>query len=394
MKTVLLFRTSFSPQNRFEYKAMFDFAGQHDWQIRTVEYMNAAVSRHWKDNPAPQPKVRELLALWKPDGCLVECGGSSSEPWLGEFGDVPTVYLDRPLIRNNPKVVCVSSDADAIAAAAAKELLSLGIDDFAYASWCNPVPWNEDRGNAFADLIRQHGKRLTSFTVPQQESVGSNLDDLIPVLQALPKPCGVFAANDESAAAVILSCCKIGIAIPDEIAVIGVDNDEEICENLPVTLSSIEQDMADTGLLAARLLERMMSPDGTPVKSLHYGIKRIVRRASANGLRNLDRRVAAAIEFIRTNVCKQITPADVAEKMSCSIRHAHRLFMGVRRHTILDEIHLRRIDVAKEQLQAHILSFESIAELCGYASLTDFGRVFKRYTGLTPRNWQKQQCKR
>ena len=114
MKTVLLFRTSFSPQNRFEYRAMFDFAGQHDWQIRTVEYMNAAVSRHWKDNPAPQPKVRELLALWKPDGCLVECGGSSSEPWLGEFGDVPTVYLDRPLIKNNPKVVCDRQDQYAL----------------------------------------------------------------------------------------------------------------------------------------------------------------------------------------------------------------------------------------------------------------------------------------
>ena len=394
MKTVLLFRTSFSPQNRFEYKAMFDFASHHDWQIRTVEYMNAAVSRHWKDNPAPQPKVRELLALWKPDGCLVECGGSSSEPWQDEFGDIPAVYLDRPLIKNNPKIVCVSSDAKAIATAAAKELLSLDIDNFAYARHFNPQPWDLDREKAFAALIRQHGKRITSFTIPQQESVGNEVKELVPVLQALPKPCGIFAANDETAAAVITTCCKLGIAIPDEVAVIGVDNDEEICENLPVTLSSIEQDMADTGLLAAQLLERMMSPDGTPVKSLHYGIKRIVRRASANGLRNLDCRVAAAIEFIRTNACKQITPADVAEKMSCSIRHAHRLFPSIRRHSILDEIHLRRIDVAKEQLQAHVLSFESIAELCGYASLTDFGRVFKRYTGLTPRNWQKQQCKR
>ena len=394
MKTVLLFRTSFSPQNKFEYKAMFDFASHHDWQIRTVEYMNAAVSRHWKNNPAPQPKVRELLALWKPDGCLVECGGSSSEPWQDEFGDIPAVYLDRPLIKNNPKIVCVSSDAKAIAIAAAKELLSLDIDNFAYARHFNPQPWDLDREKAFAALIRQHGKRITSFTIPQQESVGNEVKELVPVLQALPKPCGIFAANDETAAAVITTCCKLGIAIPDEVAVIGVDNDEEICENLPVTLSSIEQDMADTGLLAAQLLERMMSPDGTPVKSLHYGIKRIVRRASANGLRNLDCRVAAAIEFIRTNACKQITPADVAEKMSCSLRHAHRLFPSIRRHSILDEIHLRRIDVAKEQLQAHVLSFESIAELCGYASLTDFGRVFKRYTGLTPRNWQKQQCKR
>ncbi len=389
MKTVLLFRTSFSPQNRFEYKAMFDFATQRNWQIRTVEYMNAAVSRHWKDNPAPRPKVRELLALWKPDGCLVECGGSSGEPWQDEFKGVPTVYMDRPMQRNNPKAICISSDANAIATAAAKELLSLNINDYAYARWCDPFPWNLERERVFSSLIKQHGKRYTSFTVPQQETVGGNFDEILPVLQTLSKPCGIFAANDEAAAAVIMACTKLGIAIPDEVAVLGVDNNEEICEHLPVTLSSIEQDMSDSGLLAAQLLERMMSPDGEPVKSLHYGVKRIVRRASANGLRNLDHRVATAIEYVRSNACKRITPTLVAERMGCSLRQAHRLFFAARHHTILDEIHLRRIDVAKEQLMARVLPVESIAELCGYASLTDFGRVFKRYTGSTPREWRK-----
>lgn len=75
--------------------------------------------------------------------------------------------------------------------------------------------------------------------------------------------------------------------------------------------------------------------------------------------------------------------------MGCSERHANHLFTGIRRHTILDEIHLRRIDVAKEQIEARINSVGTIAGLCGYASPTDFSRVFKRYTGTTPRAWRE-----
>lgn len=143
--------------------------------------------------------------------------------------------------------------------------------------------------------------------------------------------------------------------------------------------------------IAAELLDQAMSGKATPVKSRNFGVKRIVRRASANGTRNIDKRVTAAIEFVRKNFCRRITPRDVAKQMGCSMRHAHRIFLDARRHSILDEIHLRRIELAKEQLRARVVSIESIAEQCGYASSTDFGRVFKRYTSLTPRDWRYKE---
>ena len=181
----------------------------------------------------------------------------------------------------------------------------------------------------------------------------------------------------------------MGVSVPDEIAVVSVDNDEDICESLPVTLTSIEQDSLNEGLIAAELLDQIMS--GKTVKSRNFGVKRIVRRASANGTRNIDKRVTAAIEFIRKNFSRHITPRDVAKQMDYSMRHAHRIFLDVRRHSILDEIHMRRIELAKEQLRARVASIESIAEQCGYASSTDFGRVFKRYTSLTPRDWRYKE---
>ena len=83
-------------------------------------------------------------------------------------------------------------------------------------------------------------------------------------------------------------------------------------------------------------------------------------------------------------------PADVVREMGCSERLANLRFSEAVRHTILDEIHLRRIESAKEQLVAKALPIATIAELCGYSSPTDFGRVFRRYTGQTPRAWKRQ----
>jgi len=394
MKTILLFRTSASRTNRFDYKSAYDFAARHDWRVQIVEYINAAVSRWWQDAPAPRPDVKALLALWKPDGCIVECGGIPYEPWLDEFKGVPTVYLDRPLLRDDPNAVCVASDPEAVASAAAKELLSLGLNDFAYAKWYAPLPWSEERGKLFADIVRRHGKRCGVFTVDKQLSLGGDIRELAATLRQLPKPCGVFAANDETAAAIIIACCKAGIDVPNDVAVVGVDNDVEICESLPVTLTSIEQDFTDTGRLAAELLERMMTHGDADIGSRTFGVRRLVRRASAIGVRNVDKRIAAAIEFVRKEFYKPLVPADVAAKMGCSMRHAHRMFLNARKHTILDEIHLRRIETAKEQLLARASSVESIAELCGYASSTDFSRVFRRYVGLSPKEWQKRQCTR
>ena len=390
MKTILFFRTAFHPHNRFKSKALLDFADRHDWKLQIVEYMNAAVQRHWENNPAPRPDVKGLIELWKPDGCIVQCGGMPEEPWQDEFKGIPTVYMDRPQPKNDPKAVCVTSDAEAIAKIAAKELLSLGFDNYAYAKWHRPLPWSEERGRMFLSIIGLHGKRCSTFTVPRQTSIGSDIAGLTKTLQEMRKPCGIFAANDETAAAIIMACTKADIKIPDEIAVVSVDNDEDICESLPVTLTSIEQDSMNEGLVAAELLDQAMSGKETPVKSRYFGVKRIVRRASANGTRNIDKRVTAAIEFIRKDFCRHITPRDVAGQMGCSMRHAHRLFLDARRHSILDEIHMRRIELAKEQLRARVVSIESIAEQCGYASPTDFGRVFKRYTSLTPRDWRRQ----
>ena len=132
MKTVLLFRTSYWMHNNGQsYRQILDFAAARGWRLQCIEYINATTSALWQDAPAPQPKVRELIRIWKPDGCIVEAGGVPDEPWQAEFGDVPVVYIDRPTRRLARNEACLMSDDKALAKTAAKELLRLQHISFA-----------------------------------------------------------------------------------------------------------------------------------------------------------------------------------------------------------------------------------------------------------------------
>ena len=392
MKTILLFRTSFSPRNRLEYQTLFEFASRNSWRIQSIEYMNAAVSLYWKDNPAPRPDVRGIIELWNPDGCIVECGGIPDEPWIHEFSGIPVVFLDRPSARSikSDRSTVISSDSAAIANMAAKELLSLGFDNFAYAEANNNLPWNVERGQYFCRTIRKHGKRVQSFTVPATQTPSGRPESLAGTLHSLPRPCGIFAANDATAATLINECNRIRIDIPGDMAVISVDNDVEICEHLPVTLTSIEQDFTNLGLVAAKALNDIMSSKPVPA-TISFGVKRVVHRLSTLSAVRMDRRVAVASEFIRSHFAQGIVPADIAKTMNICERQANRLFKKWRGHSLLDELHLQRLANAKDLLGNPKNQISTVAEVCGYSSASDFGRVFKRYFGITPRAWQRQR---
>ena len=376
---------------RSTYDYLYSYARAHDWQVHTVDYMNAAVSRHWQNNAAPVPDIEGILSFWNPDGCIVECGGIPHEPWTHHFKNVPVVHLDRPQPENDPGAVCVSDNPGEVASVAAKELLSLNLDEYAFVAFNNPLPWSEERGKWFKRYVHQHGKRCHMFRMPEANSSGESFESVAEFLRSLPKPCGLFAANDEVAGSIVTTCDRIGIQIPNDVAVVGVDNDVEICENLPVTLTSIEIDTVSAIGKAVDILGEMLSSRNWKPHGAKFTVKRIVRRASTNRLANLDRRIAAAMEYIRVNACRKIRCEDVIKAMGCSERLASILFRKFTNRTILDSIHLCRIEGAKEHLLANARSIESIANLCGYDSPSDFSRVFKRYTGLTPRDWQRRE---
>ena len=390
MKNILLFRSSFCRSNRLEHEGVFRYAREHGWRVQTIEYMNAAVNRYRTRRNDPPSGIASLLRLWRPDGCIVECGIAPDVLHKRDVRKTPAVFLDRDPDTIEHGAVCVYSDSDDIAATAAKELLRLGVENFAYIGWPDALSWSEGRGRVFASVIRGHGKNVRLFRLPKTDSPESDLGRLSGFLSSLRKPCGLFTANDVLAKQAAAACEMAGISIPDDMPIVGVDNDEDICEHLPVTLTSIELDFMGAGTKAAELLDLMMSGKAARASSAMFGVNRIVHRKSATGFRHLDKRMCDALEFIRLHSCERISSSDVAKEMRCSRRYADMRFRDTLGITILDTIHGERIGTAKERLRLG-KTIDDVSKSCGYASAADFRRVFKRYAGIPPLKWLKSR---
>ena len=390
MKTILFFRSSFCRSNLLEHEGVFRYAREHGWRVHTIEYMNAAVNRFREQKSDPASDVASLLRMWRPDGCIVECGIAPDVLHKKDFGRTQVVFLDRDPDTIEHDAVCVYSDSDDIATVAAKELLRLDIENFAYIGWPDALSWSIGRGKVFASIIRRHGKNVRLFRLPKTDNPESDMERLSNLLSSLRKPCGLFTANDVLAKQVSTACEMAGISISDDMPIVSVDNDEDICEHVPVTLTSIELDFMGAGTKAAELLDLMMSGKTGRTASAMFGVNRIVRRKSATGFRHLDKRMCDALEFIRIHSSERISPSDVAKTMHCSRRYADMRFREALGSTMLDEIHSQRIGAAKERLRLGEM-IDDVAKRCGYTSATDFRRVFKRYTGISPLKWLKSQ---
>ena len=311
------------------------------------------------------------------DGCIFVGVG-----WDGLWGrirkyKIPTVFLDHRRSRRNE--ICITDDSESVAQIAAQELMSLGFKDFAYVPWpeSGEWDWSDIREKAFSRAIRRGGGRC-------HRCVRGRLSGW---LAALPKPCGIFAANDFVAGKVISVCEGLGLNVPDEIAVLGVDNDPQICENAKTSITSIEQDIEQGGYLAAQALDSLMRPGAVSCRERRYRVKGIVRRASTR--LSGDMRVAKGLEYIRLHAAERLTPDLVAAALGCSRNLADLRFKAAVGKTVHDEIVDARIALVKDHLRNPDRMLSAIPDFCGFASAVDMRRVFKAKTGMTPREWRK-----
>lgn len=322
---------------------------------------------------ASEGQVRKLLRFWTPAGIIVSGGdgGNLFDPRI--FGRIPTVFLD-----HNPKAlahraVCVTHDSQATASLAARELLALRLKAYAYVPHPQRTYWNTDRELGFVEAMKLNGKGAYVF---QSNSRSSDQDGfpakLAAWLSGLPRPTGVFAANDFVSQKVLTAARLAGLNVPGDVCIIGVDNDELICENANPTLSSIRPDFATAGETAARMLMRMI--DGKPVKSTTFGPLQIVHRASTTRIpessaAQTDPAILSALDLIRTNACAGLKARDVLALFTgCSRRTAELRFRAAVGRSILGEIRRVRLQHAKVLLERTSANRTSVANQCGYAN--------------------------
>jgi len=176
--------------------------------------------------------------------------------------------------------------------------------------------------------------------------------------------------------------------VPDDIAVVGVDNDLTICENTTPTLSSVFPDFEGGGYLAAELLENLLRGIRGKPRHLTYGIRGVIQRRSSLHLRRSDQLIATAVEFIRLNACAGITVPDVAGHLNVSRRYAECHFRAVLGRSILNEIQNRCLERICALLRETNQPIRQIGESCGYDSETYLKTLFKRRFGMTMRDYR------
>lgn len=226
---------------------------RHGWKFNVVPYANA-VPRDMRDraNVCTRHMLADLLTFWHPDGCIVEHSVPNAMP-AQPFGSIPVVYLDRVPSGGSP--LCVFYDDATCVKLASDELFSLGLLHFAYVPWITRTPYSVARKTKFERLVMKRGGTFSTCS----EKHANDAKSLRAFLMSLPLPCGILACNDFIARKVADACVGCGLSIPDDMALVGIDNDSSLCENGSVSLTSVRRDFFGAGEAAVQLLAERMA---------------------------------------------------------------------------------------------------------------------------------------
>ena len=335
---------------------------------------------HVLSRPQSDSALKAILRHWQPIGCVVDCSAEDKAPPAEMFRKTRVVFLNRYPCKGEASFPVMRHDTAAVGRLAAENMLSLELPHYAFVPYSPRQEWSEVRGEAFMSVMEKAGMTVDEFRG----------GDLSKWLVALPKPCGIFAANDPVAQNVAAMAQAAGLRIPEDLSILGVDNDEIYCEGTMPGISSIATDMDAAGYALGQFLFDTINA-ARPVHSTRlYGPSKVVLRGSTRVFRRQEPGVADAIEFIRRQACvASIGIPDIMRLMKCSRREATQRFKLATGHTILAEIHEVRLKRMRELLETSDMKISAVIGLCGYMSEPFAKRIFLRRMGMTMRAYRK-----
>ena len=338
--------------------------------------------------------VDELWDFWDPLGAIMDCGGEYNNVDAALFGKHPVVFIGHNPDNLPKRSLLVSNDQRETARAAARELLSTGYGNFAFVHVPERKKWSELRERGFADALAINGRTCAVFRPNDASGDGIGwMKGLRGFLAALKKPCALFAANDKTAESVLAAAALEGLDTPRDIAVIGVDNFEPICEHTKPSLTSIEPDFRRGGRLAATMLLALSMSKGVwrGSRTQTFGPLRVVRRDSTRILSTPDKAVAAALDLIRREACNGLGSSRVAAMFPCSRRQADNRFRRATGRSILEEIHAVQLERAKQLLRDTSVQMKAISDFCGFTNPNSLRKFFLKETGMTMSAWRSAE---
>ncbi len=334
------------------------------------------------------------LAGWQGDGVIARIENREMARAIAALG-LPTVDL-RGLL-SGLDLPLISTDDRAVAYMAVDHFLERGFRNFAFCGFAS-ADYSENRSRAFAERVEDAGYECHVYQPSRKPQPAANGFETIALeqsglvaetevarwVEALPKPVGLMACNDIRGQQVLNACRDVGLAVPEEVAVLGVDNDDVLCDLSDPTLSSIVPDTRGIGAQAAALLERMMNGEPAPAEPTLIPPLGVVTRLSTDVLAIEDRLLARAVRFIREHACEGITVEDVLTHVPLSRSVLERRFARLFGHTPKAEILRARLDRIKQLLAETEMPLKQIAIKVGFEHPEYLNVIFKERTGQTP----------
>jgi LacI family transcriptional regulator len=334
-----------------------------------------------------EPSKLEPLRQWEPQGIISRDPKNLEE--LEKWG-IPlfvAVAMEPPSAKRNNVV----TNDDAIGRMAAEHLLERGFHHFGYCGFDN-IYWSYQRRDGFIARIAEAGFKTILYKQPKSRANRLWFREkpiLAEWLRGLPKPIGIMACNDDRGQHITESCAIAKIEVPFDVAVIGVDNDEQVCDISYPSLSSVALDVEKAGFRASELLDKMMSGRKMEPQTVVVQPKRVVMRQSTNIVAVEDKLVSQALNFIHQNAQRLIQVEDVVKDLSVSRSKLHDKFMKTLGRTVYDEIKRVRIDLICQMLIETDLSISDIALSLGYDNTNHIARYFRLKMGMSPLEYRK-----
>jgi LacI family transcriptional regulator len=328
---------------------------------------------------SPALSWRDALAA-RPDA-IIGFVGEEVIPALRAIS-IPVVCVNS--VRDMSEFVRVRSDGQAVGAFAAKHFLDLGFQDFAY---CTDVPlhhYSQMRWLGYRDALQRARFSARQIQLPERPSEAATSD--FTELQNLPRGTAVYCATDCCARRVLTYCEDRSISVPQQLGVLGTDNDPFICEGGRTLLSSIDVNHRKIGFRAADTLSRILDGEQPPVDAVLIPPAKIVTRASTDPASSVTHPIVVkALKTIEQRAHDpEFNTEELATICGVSSRTIGRLFEQHRLRSPYQVLLSVRVATAQRLLQESQLTADEIAFRCGFADYSSFYRIFKNQVGISP----------
>ncbi len=357
-KRILLLLNFYYPRL---HRGIMDYARTHQWDIET-----------------PYPRYLEESARnWRGDAIITDM--DYYLPQLRKRG----VRIAVPAETLAEKADCtVCSDEEKIGSIAADYFLHKGFSHFAFCS-------GTARGKAFQEKLRRHGYSAIPIAGTYPYMTEKRLRNRMELLKKLPRPCAIFCENDRESGHVVNLALDAGLRVPEDLSVLGVGNDDLLCNSSAISLSSVETRLYERGLRLAEALDRIFhgQESGTILKL--EPTQKIIERKSTGFYAIEHPLLREMIQYLTRHAATPIQIADLAKEFHLSVSAVYRTFMnhlGISPKKLLLDA---RMDIARRLLLDTDDKISAIAEEAGFPTAASFFETFHKIHTCTPQEWRK-----